>query len=88
MTIEQWRKEIDSIDDELLRLLNMRAGLAIKVGELKLKEGLSLCDRERERDVLGRLCQTNVGPLDSRAVVKLFRRIILESRRVEARELE
>ena len=35
MDIEHWRKEIDDIDSELLRLLNMRARLAIKVGVLK-----------------------------------------------------
>ncbi len=35
MTIEDWRAEIDAIDDELLRLLNNRASLAVKVGESK-----------------------------------------------------
>ena len=35
MDIEHWRKEIDDIDAELLRLLNMRARLALKVGALK-----------------------------------------------------
>lgn len=88
MSITVWRTQIDSIDDELLRLLNRRAELAIKVGESKLSAGLSLSDQVRERDVLDRLCQINTGPLDQTAVRKLFRRIICESRRVEARELE
>lgn len=88
MSITVWRTQIDSIDDELLRLLNRRAELAIKVGESKLSAGLSLSDQVRERDVLDRLCQSNTGPLDEAAVRKLFRRIICESRRVEARELE
>jgi len=35
MDIQHWRSEIDEIDRELLRLLNMRARLAIKVGTLK-----------------------------------------------------
>ena len=35
MNIDHWRKEIDDIDAELLRLLNMRARLALKVGALK-----------------------------------------------------
>jgi len=84
MDIEYWRKEIDDIDVELLRLLNMRARLAMKVGALKQAANLPFCDPERERTVLERLQEMNCGPLDERAVDKLFRRIIRESRRVQA----
>lgn len=83
MDIEHWRKEIDEIDVELLRLLNMRARLALKVGALKQAEHLPFCDPERERTVLQRLQELNPGPLDDRAVDKVFRRIIRESRRVQ-----
>jgi chorismate mutase len=84
MDIEHWRKEIDDIDDELLRLLNMRARLALKVGALKQTLDLPFCDPERERLVLQRLQEINSGPLDERAVGKVFRRIIHESKRVQA----
>jgi chorismate mutase len=83
MDIEHWRKEIDEIDAELLRLLNMRARLALKVGALKRAARLPFCDPDRERYVLHRLQDINTGPLDDRAVYKLFRRIIRESRRVQ-----
>jgi chorismate mutase-like protein len=83
MDIEHWRKEIDEIDQELLRLLNMRARLAIKVGALKKAANLPFCDPDRERYVLRRLQDLNEGPLDRRAIAKLFRRIIHESRRVQ-----
>ena len=84
MDIEHWRREIDDIDAELLQLLNMRARLALKVGALKQAQDLPICDPERERDVLQRLQEINNGPLDKRAVGKVFRRIIRESRRLEA----
>ena len=84
MDIDHWRKEIDDIDAELLRLLNMRARLAMKVGALKQAAHLPFCDPDRERTVLQRLQEINAGPLDQRAVGKLFRRIICESRRIEA----
>ena len=84
MDIEYWRKEIDDIDSELLRLLNMRARLAVKVGALKQAADLPFCDPDRERTVLQRLQEMNCGPLDQRAVDKLFRRIIRESRRVQS----
>jgi chorismate mutase len=83
MDIEHWRKEIDEIDAELLRLLNIRARLALKVGALKQAAQLPFCDPERERIVLHRLQELNGGPLDERAIDKVFRRIIRESRRVQ-----
>jgi chorismate mutase len=85
MTIEHWRTEIDEIDRELLRLLNRRARLAVKVGSLKQTAGLPCCDNEREHEVLTSLQQANGGPLDSRAVGKVFRRIIRESRELQTR---
>ena len=87
MNIEHWRREIDEIDEELLRLLNLRASLALKVGALKQAADLPFCDPDRERSVLRRLQQINSGPLDERAVGKVFRRIIRESRRVETEVL-
>ena len=52
MDIEHWRKEIDEIDAELLRLLNMRARLALKVGAIKQAKQIPYSDPERERSVL------------------------------------
>ena len=84
MDIEHWRNEIDEVDEELLRLLNMRARLAIKVGILKRAGGLPLRDLGREQFVIDRLAGANTGPLDRQGVARLFRRIMRESRRVEA----
>ena len=83
MDIDHWRKEIDEVDAEILRLLNVRARLALKVGALKKAAHLPFCDPGREEYVLSRLQHLNSGPLDDRAVYKLFRRIIRESRRIQ-----
>lgn len=83
MKIEDWRNEINEIDKMMIRLLNRRARLAIKVGTMKKTNGLPIFDAARERDVVQRVLLANNGPLDERAVRKIFRRIIHESRRVE-----
>ncbi len=88
MSIEDWRSEIDAIDAELLHLLNRRARLALKVGQKKKLAGVALCDPTREREVIKRARRANRGPLAEEAVVKLFRCIIRESRRVEANAME
>ena len=88
MSIESWREEIDRIDSELLRLLNMRARLAIKVATLKQAAAMPLNDKDREQEVLEHVRQANTGPLDERDVSRVFRRIIRESRRAQVRALQ
>lgn len=87
MAIQDWRKQIDGIDRELLRLLNRRAELAVKLGAVKRAAGQQLYDPAREREILRHVVRLNPGPLDERVVAELFRRIIRESRRLEARAL-
>ena len=84
MRIEELREEIDAIDAELLRLINRRAGVAVRVGALKHAKGVPLRDPDRERDVLARARRANRGPLGDAAVSNIFRLIIDESRCVEA----
>ena len=83
MSIDDWRVQIDELDAELLRLLNERARIALKVGDSKKQAGASLCDHTREREVIERLSAANEGPLDDRAIVELYRAIIHESRRIQ-----
>ena len=83
MDLENWRTEINELDQQLLELLNKRAAVALKVGESKKGLGLDVCDHTRERLVIERMCANNPGPLDDRAIVELFRAIIHESRRIQ-----
>src|SRR5882672_11325459 len=85
MSLEDQRAEINNLDGELLRLLNRRASIAMKVGASKQASGLSLCDHTREREVIDRMCRANDGPLDDRAIIELYRVIIHESRRIQPR---
>ena len=41
MSLEDWRAEINDLDIELLRLLNQRAGLALRVGASKKEAGVN-----------------------------------------------
>src|SRR5437660_5265341 len=85
MSIDDWRSRINELDRELLRLLNERARIALKVGDSKKEAGVSLCDHSREREVIERMCAANEGPLDDRAIIELYRAIIHESRRIQSR---
>ncbi len=83
MTIDEIRKEIDSLDDVLLKIFNQRAILALKIGEIKKDSALPVYDPEREKRIFQRMKKENPGPLDNEAIVRLFERVIDESRRLE-----
>jgi prephenate dehydratase/chorismate mutase len=78
-TINNPRAEIDAIDGELLRLLNRRAEIALRVGAAKASNDASLCDPNREREVIERLRKENSGPFDGHSIDNIFQRIIDES---------
>jgi len=71
------------VDRVLVRLLNLRARLALKIAGSKRAAGLPLHAPARERDVLANVAAANLGPLDGPAVQAVFRRIVRESRRLE-----
>jgi len=83
MTIDQIRREIDRLDSELLRIFNKRASLALKIGEIKKEEGLPVYDPQREKRIFDKIMEDNPGPLENGAVIRLFERVIDESRRLE-----
>jgi chorismate mutase len=72
MTIEDWRCEIDAIDKELVRLLNLRTELTLKVGQFKSSYGLALRVPAREKAILKRLKELNSGPLDNESLEKIY----------------
>jgi chorismate mutase len=83
MTIDELRQEIDRLDDELLRIFNQRADFALKIGEIKKELGVAVYDPSREKMIFNRMKGANPGPLDNEAIVRLFERVIDESRRLE-----
>ncbi|MDD2722176.1 MAG: prephenate dehydratase [Gallionella sp.] len=80
--LNQLRLQINRLDDELLKLLNQRAGLAQQIGHLK-EDGVVLRP-EREAQVLRRLQQANTGPLGDAAIAALFTEVMSQCRALEA----
>ncbi|ABQ26666.1 chorismate mutase [Geotalea uraniireducens] len=83
MNIDNLREQIDNLDSELLRIFNERANLALKIGEIKKGLALPVYDPSREKKIFKRMQEENPGPLDDQAIVRLFERVIDESRRLE-----
>ena len=54
-TLNDWRRQIDALDAELLRLLNQRAAVACEIALIKVASVLPAYDGNRERQVLTQL---------------------------------
>ena len=67
------RDGIDRIDDEILRLVSERAGLAHRIGEIKRG---NIYRPEREAQVLRRIGDANPGPLPDEAVQRIAREVM------------
>jgi chorismate mutase len=86
MTIDELRSRIDVIDEQLVRLLNVRVACAVEVGRLKHEAGVPIYQPDREAQVLGRVRKSATalaGPMTAEAVVRIFERVIDEARRAE-----
>ena len=81
--ITGYREEIDRLDSELLSIFNRRAELALQIGRIKKTLQLPVYDPSREKRIFERMKEDNPGPLEDGAVVRLFERVIDESRRLE-----
>jgi chorismate mutase len=81
--LEDWRRRIDAIDDQIMRLINSRSACAVEIGRIKRAAGLPVYVPEREAWILERVARENPGPLDPLAIRRVFERIIDESRRLE-----
>lgn len=81
--MDDLRREIDAIDEQLVRLLSARASCALEIGREKKLAGLEVYQPARENEVLANVQRVNTGPLDDAAIKRLFERIIDEARRLE-----
>lgn len=60
--LEQYRQEIDAIDQDLTRLFEARLKTVLKVGEYKIQHDLPVLDASREQKVI----EKNVGRLEDK----------------------
>lgn len=87
MDIADWRKKIDDLDRQLVRLLSERAQAAHEIGKLKKKAGMPIYEPERERSVFELVQKTNPGPLPDRELLRIYERLMDVMRQIQKEEI-
>ncbi len=82
--LQDFRKRLDEIDNELISLLAKRIMIAKEIGKWKASQGLEIRDPEREAQLREKLTHlgSNMG-LSQELIQDLFGRILEESRKVQ-----
>lgn len=81
--IEDIRKDIDLIDDQVLELLNKRAKLAIEVGRVKKQKNSQFHVPSREMAIIERLTAKNPGPFPNESLKAVLKEIFSASLSLE-----
>lgn len=88
-TLDDCREEIDTIDNEILTLLNKRMKVVKRVGEIKKDTGGAIYRPEREKAIIERLVIRNEkegGLLSKSAIEAIFLEIFAVARNLELPE--
>jgi len=76
MNLDDLRKQIDSLDSEIVRLLNERINVVLSIGEEKKKSGAEVYVPSREHAVFEKIKQLNEGPLPEESAHAIYREIM------------
>ena len=77
--LESLREEIDQIDSEIVKLLNLRVSKACDIGKIKQLKGVDPYDPAREEQVFTKLSSYSDGPLRKGSLRAVYREIISAS---------
>lgn len=86
MSLEELRKEIDQLDNQILSIINQRMEIVKQIGAIKKKDQSPVYRPAREKEIIERLVRDNKGLLDQRAVEAIFLEIFAVSRNFELPE--
>lgn len=87
--LDAWRRRIDELDEQIVKLLGERIRCALEIAKLKRARGEPLRSVERELEVLARVVQLNaLGPLSTDALLAIYRTILDETRKLQEKALK
>ena len=83
--LDELRDKIDKLDEKLVRTLNQRAQLGVRIASIKAASGAPIYYPARENEILKKVASLNPGPLSAEALQSVFREIFSATRSVEKR---
>jgi chorismate mutase len=87
MDIADWRKKIDDLDVQLVRLINQRAECALEIGRLKRDSDSPVYEPDREKVIFDNIASLNQGPLSQIQLRQIYERLVDVMRQIQRDEM-
>ncbi|MHB1959795.1 MAG: chorismate mutase [Acidobacteriaceae bacterium] len=87
MDIAEWRRKIDELDRQIVKLISERARAAQAIGRLKRATDLPIYEPTRETTIFENVRKNNPGPLPDMELTHIYERIIDVMRTLQKDEL-
>src|SRR5699024_9483522 len=84
--LEQLRQKVDTLNVDILDLINERTALVKQIGKVKEKQGVNRYDPIREREMLNFLKDYNKGPLPNGILDEIFKGIFMSALEIQKDE--
>lgn len=85
--LEELRKQLDEIDDQMAKLYEKRMEVCSKVGEYKIQSGRKVFDRTREKNKLLDVASKVSGEFNKKGIQELYQQLMSMSRKLQYQQL-
>ena len=82
--IEKHRDVIDSLDIQIVKLLNERAAQSLAIRALKPAANMELYDPAREDEIVARLQQSSDGPMHDEDIREIYSTLLKVMKSIKA----
>ncbi len=86
--LKKLREGIDEIDKQVVKLLSRRTLHSVLIGRIKQSMNLPTYNPKREKEISQRISSFAEEPLSKEALLRIYERILDESRAIQREELE
>ncbi len=86
--LRKLRDEIDVLDKQIVHLLSKRTFNSVLIGRVKRSLNLPTYNPQREKEISKRIASFVEEPLSNEALIRIYERIIDESRSIQREELD
>ena len=85
--IEELREQLDEVDRKIADLFEQRMQIGRELGECKLRGGIKMIDRQRERDKLGDMVSRASTEFNKKGIRELFEQMMSMNRKVNYQQM-
>ena len=86
-SLEDLRKELDTVDGNMVRLYEKRMELCRQVAEYKIETGRKVFDKAREKEKLAAVADQVTGEFNKKGIRELFEQLMSMSRKLQYQEI-